>query len=172
MDEKRRGMEVIWAPWRMEYIQGPRDGGCFLCALEKQEPSPDNLLLAMTDRALVLFNRFPYNNAHLLVAPRLHTGDLSALDAQTHAHLMEVFRFAVAALARALSPDGFNAGLNLGRSAGAGLEDHLHWHIVPRWAGDTNYMAVTAGTRVIPEALAETWRKLSPLFAHLSREVR
>jgi ATP adenylyltransferase len=168
----KAGFEVLWAPWRMEYVLAHKQGGCFLCALDREEPSEENLLLAKTSRALVVFNRYPYNNGHLLVAPRLHTADLAALDPAAYAHLMELFRFTLAALRRAFSPEGFNAGLNLGKGAGAGLEEHLHWHIVPRWNGDTNFMPVTAGARVIPEALAATHRKLAPFFAGLPKELR
>jgi ATP adenylyltransferase len=164
--------DVLWAPWRMEYIMGEKDSGCFLCRLAQEEPSEQNLLLAKTSRALVVFNRYPYNNGHLLVAPRLHTADLSALDPAAYAHLMELFRFSLAALRTAFSPEGFNAGLNLGKVGGAGLEEHLHWHIVPRWGGDTNFMPVTAGARVIPEALAATHRRLAPFFADLPKELR
>ncbi len=166
MDE-RKGFEVVWAPWRMDYITGPRDGGCFLCSLAGTEPSPDTLLLARTPASLVVFNRYPYNNGHLLVAPRRHVAEPGALGGEEYVELMEVFRLSLDALGRAFSPEGFNAGLNLGKTAGAGLESHLHWHIVPRWNGDTNFMPVVAGTRVVPEALAATWGKLRPFFAPL-----
>src|SRR5512137_385118 len=103
--EKKKGFEVLWAPWRMEYVTAHKAGGCFLCALDREEPSEENLLLARTSRALVVFNRYPYNNGHLLIAPRHHTSDLAALDAPSYAHLMELFRFSLGVLRRAMGPE-------------------------------------------------------------------
>ncbi len=113
---------------------------------------------------MVLMNKYPYNNGHIMVAPHRHTADFDELAADEFTELMEVFRFSLKALQKCMSPEGFNAGLNLGHSGGAGVEDHLHWHIVPRWQGDTNYMPVITGTRVIPEAIEETYNKLLPIF--------
>ncbi len=148
----------------MEYIQSDKEDGCFLCDLIDSDPSEDNLLLFKSERAMVLMNRYPYNNGHLMVAPKNHTADLSKLGKEEYTETMELFRFSLGVLERKLKPEGFNAGLNLGKSAGAGLEDHLHWHIVPRWHGDTNFMPVISDVRVIPEAITETYRGLVRQF--------
>lgn len=158
-------MKVLWAPWRMEYILSEKDEGCFLCDLVDAEPSEENLLLFRSRRAMVLMNRYPYNNGHLLVAPLHHTSDPSKLGREDYCETMELFRFSLGVIESVLNPEGFNAGLNLGKSAGAGLEEHLHWHIVPRWQGDTNYMPVISGVRVLPEALAQTYSGLVHRFA-------
>ena len=160
-------MKVLWAPWRMKYILGEKEGGCIFCRLIDAEPSEDNLLLYRTSSAMVLMNRYPYNNGHILVAPNEHTADLNGLSPGQYLDLMELFRSSLKVLAKALNPEGFNAGLNLGKSAGAGVEDHLHFHIVPRWQGDTNFMPVISGTRVIPEALETTYRTFAPIFTGL-----
>ena len=157
-------MDVLWAPWRMEYILSEGEDRCVLCDVAALEPSEDNLVLLRTGKALVVMNRFPYNNGHLMVAPVAHTADLAELESSMYQDAMELFRFSISVLDRAMVPEGFNAGLNLGKSAGAGLEDHIHWHIVPRWQGDTNFMPVVSDTRVIPEAIKETYRSLRPLF--------
>jgi len=157
-------MKQIWAPWRMEYILSDKDTGCFLCEAAGKKPGEENLMLYKTDYAMVIMNRYPYNNGHILVAPIAHTPDLAELSSLEFGETMELFRFAVKALEMNLSPEGINAGLNLGKSAGAGLEEHLHWHAVPRWHGDTNFMPVISDTRVVPEAIVETYRGLKPLF--------
>lgn len=157
-------MKVLWAPWRMEYILSEKDDCCFICDAAQDGPSEGNLLLFRGDKALVLMNRFPYNNGHLLVAPVAHTSDLSDLTGEEYGETMELFRVSFEILGEHLSPEGFNAGINLGKTGGAGLEEHLHFHVVPRWNGDTNYMPVVSDTRVIPEALIETYRALRPLF--------
>ena len=157
-------MKVLWAPWRMEYILSDKQDICFLCDAAAQGPSEENLLLYRGDHALVIMNRYPYNNGHILVAPVAHTCDLSDLTVAEYRETMELFRFSLKALEKLMQPEGFNAGLNLGKTGGAGLEEHIHFHVVPRWHGDTNYMPVVSGTRVIPEALTETYRAIRPLF--------
>ena len=157
-------MKVIWAPWRMEYILGDKGGDCFLCDAAQAEPGPGSLVLYRNQSALAVMNRYPYNNGHLMVAPVWHTSDLGELPQEHYREVMELFRFSISVLEKSMAPEGFNAGLNLGKSAGAGLAEHLHWHIVPRWNGDTNFMPVIADTRVIPEALARTCEALRPLF--------
>lgn len=157
-------MKVLWAPWRMEYILSDKEDGCFLCDAVQESPSEENLLLYRTEHSMVVMNRFPYNNGHILVAPVVHTADLSDLTETQYHETMELFRFSLKVLEKSIDPEGFNAGLNLGKTGGAGLEEHVHFHVVPRWNGDTNYMPVISGTRVIPEALKETYRALKPLF--------
>jgi ATP adenylyltransferase len=147
----------IWAPWRMEYIaglHGADDTACFLCQYREQ-PAQDaaNLVLWRSAQTLVLLNRFPYNNGHLLIAPTAHESEPENLADTVQLELFRRICDAKRVLAAGLNAQGFNIGMNLGRCAGAGLPGHLHWHIVPRWNGDTNYMPVIADVRVIPQAL-------------------
>ena len=160
-------MKLLWAPWRMKYILGEKDEGCIFCRLLDIEPSEENLLLYRTPSAMVLMNRYPYNNGHIMVAPNMHTADINGLAPDAYIELMELFRSSLKVLTKVLRPEGFNTGLNLGKSAGAGVEDHLHFHIVPRWQGDTNFMPVISETRVIPEALTATYRAFAPMFREL-----
>jgi ATP adenylyltransferase len=160
-------MERLWTPWRRTYLEGTdnRPAGCFLCA-NAGDPSQDRekLVLFRAEHVFVLLNLYPYNSGHLMVAPYVHTGDLARLDGQVAAELMHVTQQSVDALERAYAPEAFNIGLNLGKPAGAGLPDHLHVHIVPRWNGDTNFMPVVANTKVLPESLDQTYERLEPLF--------
>jgi ATP adenylyltransferase len=138
----------LWAPWRIEYIVGPKDGDCVFC--DPETP------LDRSNTCFTLLNNFPYAPGHLMVAPFRHVSELEALDDQELLELMQLCRRAILALRRAISPDGFNVGLNLGGIAGAGIADHLHLHVVPRWNGDNNFMPVLADTHVIPQALEAT----------------
>jgi ATP adenylyltransferase len=160
-------MEIKFTPWRMAYIKGadaPADDECVLCARGREAPEPGNLVLHRGAACYVIMNLYPYNTGHLMVAPYEHTADLPGLPAGTAAELLDLTRRAVGILAGALAPHGFNIGMNLGRTAGAGIDEHLHMHIVPRWNGDTNFMPIVGGTKLIPEALDETYAKLRPLF--------
>ncbi len=159
-------MQVLWAPWRMAYVGGPKPAGCIFCAALAGERR-EQLVLGTTAASLVMLNRYPYQNAHLMVAPRRHTADLAALPAPEHTDLAETLRRAIASVETALAPQGFNVGLNLGAAAGAGVTDHLHWHVVPRWAGDTNFMTTLGETRVIGQHLLETYDRLRTAFAWL-----
>ena len=148
----------LHAPWRMEYIRllGGQSDGCFLCrALEQTDKDEENLLLWRTPRCLVVLNLFPYTGGHLLIAPRAHVGGLADLDGPTLLEMMEIARDATALLTGVLKAGGFNVGFNLGRAAGAGLPGHIHLHVVPRWSGDTNFMAVLGDVRVIPQSLKD-----------------
>ncbi len=148
----------LWAPWRLEYIRelDARHGGCFLCDYWAcPQGDPDNLVLWRTGQSLVLLNRFPYTNGHLLIAPGGHVAGLDGLDAGQMLDLLALVRDAQQVLGAAFGAQGFNVGANFGHCAGAGLPGHLHFHVVPRWAGDTNYMAVLGDVRVIPQALDE-----------------
>lgn len=158
-------MSVLWAPWRMEYILSEaKGGGCILCPGEDRERDAERLILHVGPRSLVMMNRYPYNNGHLLVAPRRHVPDLEGLSPEEMLDLLGSVRTSIGALRRLMKPEGFNVGLNLGRVAGAGVEAHLHFHIVPRWSGDTNFMTVLGEVRVIPEHIRETYGKLAPYF--------
>jgi ATP adenylyltransferase len=151
----------LWAPWRLEYVQGAgEEDGCVFCRAAGLEDE-EGLVVKRGERAFVLLNRYPYASGHLMIAPFRHEGKFGDLSAE---EAVEVHRLAAAglgALAQAMRPQGFNLGWNLGRIAGAGVVDHVHLHVVPRWAGDTNFMPVLADVKVLPEALAATRRKLA-----------
>jgi ATP adenylyltransferase len=154
----------------MDYIRSAaeepdREGGssCVFCDLPQSEEA--GRILADTELAYAVLNKFPYNPGHLLVVPRRHTGDIETLTAQENAELQSLLQRSVRALREESEPHGFNIGMNLGAVAGAGIPDHLHWHVVPRWSGDTNFMPVVGETRVLPELLEETARRLAPRFA-------
>jgi ATP adenylyltransferase len=160
-------MQVLWAPWRMAYVGAARsDGRCIFCAALAGDRR-EWLVLATTAGSVVMLNRFPYQNGHLMVAPRRHTAALPDLPADEHADLAETLRCALRVLEERLRPQGFNLGMNLGACAGAGVVDHLHWHVVPRWAGDTNFMPTLAEARVMPQHLEETYEHLAPAFRRL-----
>ena len=144
----------------MEFILNPEKDGCFLCNAAGEDRDEENLILHRAAECFCIMNRYPYNNGHLLMAPYRHVADLDDLTEGEMLALMQLLRASKAALARVMSPDGFNIGVNLGRSAGAGLEAHLHLHIVPRWQGDTNFMPVFAEAKVIPQALSALWTQL------------
>jgi len=150
-------MDQLWAPWRLAYVAaGPKpaaDPGCFICRGLAEANDRANLIVLRTARSAVVLNRFPYNNGHLLVAPLAHKGQLSELSEDELLDLQLVLRRMIATLDGAMKPDGYNVGLNLGKVAGAGLPGHLHWHIVPRWHGDTNFMPVVGDVKVIPQSL-------------------
>jgi ATP adenylyltransferase len=160
-------MERLWTPWRRAYIEGAADpvaAGCFLCAAPAAHDDRANLILVRTELAYVIMNKYPYNSGHLLIAPYVHTGDLAGLEPDIASALMVLTQRCVGVLQQAYSPEAFNVGMNLGRPAGAGVPDHLHVHVVPRWTGDTNFMPVTGGTKVLPETLDQTYDRLAPLF--------
>lgn len=155
------GMERLWAPWRMEYVkQVDKGDGCFLCRAAASKDDRADMVLWRSERSFAMLNLWPYNNGHILVAHREHKADLAEM---TDAELLDQVRLLKRCqrnLQAVMSPDGFNVGLNLGRSAGAGVVDHAHWHIVPRWQGDSNFMPVTASTKVIPQSLDRLWELL------------
>jgi len=152
--------ERLWAPWRLEYVGAGGDPRrCIFCEPEER------LLVHRDARGIVMLNKFPYSSGHLLVAPARHTGDFGALDADEAAEVHRLAARGIAALEGEYAPDGFNLGWNLGRVAGAGIEDHVHLHVVPRWNGDTNFMPVLADIKVLPEHLDESARRLRAAFA-------
>jgi ATP adenylyltransferase len=157
----------LWAPWRMEFIRAEKPAGCIFClfpAEEGAEADRRNLLVHRSDRSFTILNRYPYNNGHVMVVPRAHVSRLEDLDAATFADLQEELRRAVAVIRAVYRPEAMNVGMNLGKAAGAGIEDHLHWHVVPRWGGDTNFMPVLADTKVMIEHLDESWRRIREGF--------
>ncbi|MDP8911286.1 MAG: HIT domain-containing protein [Actinomycetota bacterium] len=155
----------LWAPWRLEYVQRADESDhCFFCAASSDGDPDDTLVVHRGSHAIVLLNKFPYASGHVMVAPLRHCGDLGGLSDD---EALDVHRLAVAALralAHTYEPDGYNLGWNIGRVAGAGVLDHVHLHVVPRWAGDTNFMPVLADVKVLPEHLLETRRKLSAVW--------
>jgi ATP adenylyltransferase len=151
----------------MEYILSDKSGECVLCPGEDRSRDEERLILYVGERVLVIMNKYPYTNGHLMVAPIRHVGDLEDLSGEEMLDLMSMLRKVTGVLREHMGPDGFNVGLNLGRVAGAGMEDHLHFHVVPRWDGDTNFMTVFADVRVIPEHIKETYNKLRPYFDRL-----
>jgi ATP adenylyltransferase len=152
--------ENLWAPWRMDYILGPKGGPCVFC-------EESDLVLATRPRAFVCLNKYPFAAGHVLVVPKKHASDLDGLDEGEADDFFRLLRATVARLRAALSPEGINVGMNLGKAAGAGIAAHLHAHVVPRWTGDTNFLPVMTDVRVMPEYLQDTKRRLAPHFADL-----
>lgn len=163
-------MDRIWAPWRMGYITADKKTeGCVFCDSEGGGSDRDRLILHRSSSSFIIMNLYPYSNGHLMVIPYRHTSTLDNLNDGDLLDLMKTLRLAQRGLEAAFSPQGFNIGMNLGHAAGAGVAEHLHFHVVPRWHGDTNYMTVTADIRVIPEAMMVTYDKLAPVFSALAR---
>ena len=162
----------FWAPWRMKYIRGEDERpGCFLCEVPKDRAHfRENLVLVAQPQAFVCLNRYPFTTSHLLVAPRRHVGDPMDLDAAEYDAVMHLLRESIVRLRRAVSCEAMNVGFNLGKAAGAGVADHLHGHLVPRWTGDTNFMPVLTDVRVMPEYLDEAWARLNVAFADVPGE--
>ncbi|TME58264.1 MAG: HIT domain-containing protein [Chloroflexi bacterium] len=159
-------MKRLWAPWRMDYITGEPKAGCLFCRVLENLDDPDaDLVVWRPQGAIVMLNKFPYNAGHVMVAPAAHRGELDALDDAQTADLMRATRRAIAVLREQLKPEGFNVGANTGRAAGAGIPDHVHLHVVPRWNGDTNFMPVLAEVKVVNEHLVITAAKLREAFA-------
>jgi len=163
-------MNRLWTPWRMPYLRGEdkRPDGCIFC--HKLQCSDDQEhILYRGESCYVTLNRYPYSNGHLMVIPYVHVPSLEDLDVLTLTEMMRIVNHSLAALREAYAPHGFNVGVNLGQAAGAGIADHVHMHVVPRWTADTNFMPVVGRTRVIPELLDEAYARLKPIFARLSQ---
>ena len=170
-------MDKLYAPWRMAYVEQPRSpapdaAGCVFCDKAASTDDFASLIVHRGRTCFVLLNVFPYNNGHLMVVPYLHTAALTDLDAEATLELMTLAKSAQAALAKAMHPEGYNLGMNLGMAGGAGISDHLHLHIVPRWNGDTNFMPVLADVKVLPDTLENSCRKLREAWASLDQEGR
>jgi ATP adenylyltransferase len=154
-------VQHLWAPWRSSYIQAPKEAECFLCRKSRENADAANLVVVRRRACFGLLNAYPYTAGHLMVAPYKHTGELEQLSDAELTEMMQLTILCKRLLTSALKPDGFNIGLNLGAAAGAGVLDHLHLHIVPRWSGDTNFTTVLADTRVLPQSLDEVLRRLT-----------
>lgn len=159
--------QILWAPWRIEYILGPKEAGCIFCDKPKQSNDRDNFIVHRGELAFVIMNKYPYNNGHLMAVPYRHESAFDRLSAEEMAEMMALLQKSSRALQRIMRPHGFNIGMNVGSAAGAGIDDHLHFHIVPRWSGDTNFMPVVGHTKVISEGLWETWAHLREAFSSL-----
>jgi ATP adenylyltransferase len=155
----------LWAPWRMEYILGPKSGECIFCAGPSAGDDAERYIVARGERCFVILNAFPYNSGHLMVAPYRHVPSLEDLDEGELLELMTLAQRSLCALRAAYAPEGFNVGVNLGEIAGAGFASHVHVHVVPRWAADSNFMPVIGDTRVLPQSLRDSYEALSEAFA-------
>lgn len=153
-------MEQLWAPWRIQYVTRPKESGCILCQKSKENKDETNFILHRSQNNFIILNAFPYNPGHLMIAPYRHVANLQDLTDDELTEHFNLVKKSLALLKEILNPDGFNIGLNIGKVAGAGIEEHLHTHIVPRWQGDVNFMPVLSNTRVISEELAATYKKL------------
>lgn len=164
-------MKRLWSPWRMPYIEGRNhEVGCILCNRQAEEDGLENLILHRGDHAYVMLNLYPYSNGHMMVVPFAHQPSLDDLDDATQAELIKLTSRAISMLRQAYGAEAFNVGINIGEPAGAGVPDHVHVHVVPRWSGDTNFMATTAETRVIPEALEQTYERLRAAWRGSSKD--
>ena len=159
MPEKR-----LWAPWRLEYIKGPKDGECIFCVGPASGDDRAKYVVRRGEHCFTMLNAYPYNPGHLMVAPFRHVGELPELTDEELTDASHLLQRSVRAMREEMEPHGFNIGMNLGKVAGAGVPGHLHWHVVPRWNGDTNFMPVVGATRVLPESLDDTYKKLRPRF--------
>jgi ATP adenylyltransferase len=156
--------ERLWAPWRLEYIKGPKPDECIFCAAVESEDDAGRYVVARGERCFVMLNAYPYNNGHVMISPYEHVPSIEQLDEPTLLELMTLARRSLKAIREAYGPEGFNLGINQGKIAGAGVEDHVHLHVVPRWGADTNFMPVIGSTRVLPESLDGSYETLSKLF--------
>lgn len=169
MDEPPHNhLQHLWAPWRMEYILSEKNDSCVFCTALNSGNDRDMYIVYRGKLGFVILNLYPYNNGHMMVLPYRHIGELGALTPAERAELMELTERSIAALKESMHPEGFNVGINLGRAAGAGIETHVHIHVVPRWAGDTNFTTVIGETRTLPELLSETYERLHKVMARES----
>lgn len=157
-------MNKLWAPWRMDYIRTPKEDGCVFCKKHQSTKDRENLLLFRGEESFVLMNLYPYSNGHLMISPYKHTSNTNDISEIGNQEIMSLTNKSMEIIKNIMGADGFNIGANLGKAAGAGIEEHLHFHIVPRWIGDTNFMPVLGNTKVMVEGLQETWDSMKPQF--------
>jgi ATP adenylyltransferase len=158
------GEERLWAPWRLDYIKGPKPDECIFCAAIEAHDDAERYVVARGERCFVMLNAYPYNNGHLMISPYEHVASIEELPDETLLELMRLTQRSLGALREAYSPEGFNLGINQGKIAGAGFDDHVHLHVVPRWGADTNFMPVIGSTRVLPQSLEDSYATLARLF--------
>jgi ATP adenylyltransferase len=156
-------MKRLWAPWRIKFVES-RISGCIFCKVLKETDGPGNLVIFRAETCFVILNRYPYTSGHLMVVANPHRSSLEDLDTRTRTEMMELVTRAMTVIRSVYHPDAFNIGANIGAAAGAGVAGHVHIHVVPRWTGDTNFMATLAGTKVMPESLEETYARLRPAW--------
>jgi ATP adenylyltransferase len=169
-NEDQKGFNILWAPWRMEYIQNAdKETKCIFCQKPKESNDKVNLIVYRGEFSFVMMNRYPYNNGHLMVIPFRHTSELYSLSTKEKLELFNLLVLSKEVVKQVMQPHGYNIGMNLERTAGAGIVEHLHFHIVPRWDGDTNFMPIVGHTKVISEGLEETWEKLNCTFLNLAK---
>ncbi len=168
---KASTVKNLWAPWRIEYILGDKEEGCVFCTRLNREEDEKDLILYRGKTCFVIMNRYPYNNGHLLIMPNRHTWDFDSLDNEERAEIFDLLVRSRQIIEKEMNAEGYNIGLNLGKTAGAGIEEHVHFHIVPRWNGDVNFVAALGEVRCIPEHLSATYSKLKPRFDALKREL-
>jgi len=157
-------MNKLWAPWRMDYIRTPKEDGCIFCKKHQSTKDRENLLLFRGEESFVLMNLYPYSNGHLMISPYKHTSDTNDISEIGNQEIMFLANKSMNIIKKIMGADGFNMGANLGKASGAGIEEHIHYHIVPRWIGDTNFMPVAGNTKVMVEGLQETWDSIKPQF--------
>ena len=160
-------MNKLWAPWRIDYIRTPKEKGCIFCNKSNDEDDRESLILYRGNESFVLMNLYPYSNGHLMISPYQHTSDTNDISSQGNEEIMWLANQSMNILTHAMNAEGFNFGANLGKAGGAGIEEHIHYHIVPRWSGDTNFMPVVGNTKVLVEGLRESWDNLKPHFDSL-----
>ena len=165
-------MDILWAPWRMDYLRGTtvEEKECIFCKMLSEDRDRENLVIHRGRAAFAVMNLYPYNSGHLMIVPKRHVGQFGDLQPDELLELDKLLQTAIRALERTMKPHGFNLGMNLGRVAGAGIQDHLHYHLVPRWNGDTNFMPIVGQTKVLSELLQEGWEKLHAEFQKMLRE--
>ena len=154
--QRNKANRPLWAPWRIEYIISSKDGSCFLCGKKEKDGKDEDMIIFRGEKILVILNMYPYNSGHLMIAPYRHVNTYSKLDLEERTEISELTVSAEKTIRKIMRPDGFNIGFNVGKAAGAGVEEHVHMHIVPRWFGDNNFMPVLANTRVVPQSLKDT----------------
>jgi ATP adenylyltransferase len=165
-------MKLIFAPWRIEYIRSPKHDGCIFCDFPKENRDKERLILYRGEKAFIIMNNYPYNPGHVMIAPYRHVGNLEDLSDEELLEIMKLAQLMIKTIKKAMKPEGFNMGFNIGRVAGAGIEDHIHMHIVPRWNGDTNFMPVLADTKVIPQAIEDSYDELKKALEEVLKEER
>ena len=153
-------MKHLWSPWRMSYIESHKQDGCVFCQALEQEDGPENLIVTRGKTSFVILNRYPYTSGHIMVLPYVHAPTLDELKAETRAEMIELVSKGTQVLQSIYKPEGFNVGINIGEAAGAGIEEHIHMHIVPRWMGDTNFMSAVGETRMLPEDIKDTYNRV------------
>ena len=164
-------MKHLWSPWRMTYIEKHKDEqGCAFCRALERPDGPDNLIIFRGQRAFVILNRYPYTSGHLMVVPYVHQSSLEILEADIRAEVMELAALGITVLRQVYNPQGFNIGINIGEAAGAGITEHVHLHIVPRWTGDTSFMSSLGQTRVLPESLEDSYRRIREEWSKKDKE--